>query len=91
MSLGVRKSIRPVENSTSILLCLFLKDNHLWLVLAALMQHTLVTLSSQGQSQGHQGHFRFLADFTRFSYLLQFLLEDDNMHRNVPLEKTKKL
>ena len=33
-------------------------------------QHTLVTLRSQGQSQGHQSHFRFLADFTRFSYLL---------------------
>ena len=29
-------------------------------------QHTLVTLRSQGQSQGHQGHFRFLADFTHF-------------------------
>ena len=30
-------------------------------------QHILVTLRSQGQSQGHQGHYRFLADFTRFS------------------------
>ena len=33
-------------------------------------QHTLVTLRSQGQSQGHQGHYRFLADFKRFRYLL---------------------
>ena len=29
-------------------------------------QHTHVTLRSQGQSQGHQGHFRILADFTHF-------------------------
>ena len=35
-------------------------------------QHTLVTVRSQGQSQGHQGHFRFLADFMRFRKLLQF-------------------
>ena len=36
-------------------------------------QHTLTTSRSQGQSQGHEGHFRFLAVFTRFrELLLQF-------------------
>ena len=36
-------------------------------------QHTLMTSRSQGQSQGHQGHFRFFADFARFrELLLQF-------------------
>ena len=29
-------------------------------------QHTLMTSRSQGQSQGHQGHFRFFANFVRF-------------------------
>ena len=36
-------------------------------------QQTPMTSRSQGQSQGHQGHFRFFADFARFrELLLQF-------------------
>ena len=36
-------------------------------------QHTIATPRSQGQCQGHEGHFRFLAVFTRFrELLLQF-------------------
>ena len=35
-------------------------------------QTTLMTSRSQGQSQGHEGHFRFLADFARFLELLLF-------------------
>ena len=31
-------------------------------------QHTLKTSRSQGQIQGHKGHFRFLAVFANFSY-----------------------
>ena len=30
-------------------------------------QHTLMTSRSQGQSQGHQGHFRFFADFAELT------------------------
>ena len=29
-------------------------------------QHTLMTSRSQGQSQGHEGHFCYLAVFMRF-------------------------
>ena len=37
-------------------------------------QHTLVTSRSQGQIQGHEGRFRFLAVFSLKIYLLlQFL------------------
>ena len=36
-------------------------------------QHTLVTSRSQGQIQGHEGHFRFLAVLRVFrELLLQF-------------------
>ena len=36
-------------------------------------QHTLMTSRSQGQSQGHEGHFRFLAVLRVFrELLLQF-------------------
>merc|ERR1711988_639443 len=31
-------------------------------------QYTLMTSRSQGQIQGHKGHFRFLAVFANFSY-----------------------
>ena len=34
-------------------------------------QHTLMTSRSQGQIQGHEGRFRFLAVFVRFRELLQ--------------------
>ena len=33
-------------------------------------QHTPMTSRSQGQSQGHQGRFRFFAVFARFCELL---------------------
>ena len=53
-------------------------------------QHTLVTLRSQGQSQGHQGHFRFLVDFTHFSISsYSFCGRMIKKHRNVPWDNTK--
>ena len=32
-------------------------------------QHPILTSRSQGQSQGHKGHFRFLTIFTKFAVL----------------------
>ena len=47
-------------------------------------QHTLMTSRSQGQIQGHEGHFRFLAVFREF--LLQFRNESGYFPRsNIPM------
>ena len=37
-------------------------------------EHTLMTSRSQGQSQGHEGHFRFFADFVCFREFLTVLM-----------------
>ena len=54
-------------------------------------QHTLMTSRSQGQSQGHEGHFRFLAVFTRFRELLSFDRRVLKTLRNVLCDHTQKI
>ena len=54
-------------------------------------QHTQVTSRSQGQSQGHQGRFRFwpiLRIFANSSYSSH--RRGLEVHRNVPFGHTKK-
>ena len=53
-------------------------------------QHTLMTSRSQGQSQGHEGHFRFLAVLSVFANSYSFDRRVLKTHEYVLSDHTQK-